>query len=151
MVRRCDVGAALLLPCVAPMGEAVLREAVAERLQQAGFAVHEGIGGTEVVGVLANGEGAALLRAGTDALPVREETGLPYASSDSGTDADGRGAGESRLWPRRPMTCLLGAAQLLAGSTDAWHGRLVALFQPAEETGAGAQAMVDADLAWLAG
>src|SRR4051794_38609691 len=56
--------------------------AVADRLGQAGFQVHHGIGGAGVVGVLQNGDGpAVLLRADMDALPVREQTGLRYASS----------------------------------------------------------------------
>src|SRR3954471_17191735 len=63
---------------------------VAHRLRQAGFEVHEGVGATGVVGVLRNGEGpAVLLRADMDALPVREATGLPYASQVSSTDGDG--------------------------------------------------------------
>src|SRR4051812_30109279 len=54
---------------------------LAGRLRDAGFEVHEGVGGTGVVGVLRNGDGpAVLLRADMDALPVREATGLPYAS-----------------------------------------------------------------------
>ena len=64
---------------------------VAERLRGAGFEVHEQVGGTGVVGVLRNGAGATvLLRADMDALPVREATGLPYASQVTTTDADGR-------------------------------------------------------------
>ena len=55
---------------------------VADRLRDAGFEVHEGVGGTGVVGVLRNGDGpTVLLRADMDALPVREATGLPYAST----------------------------------------------------------------------
>src|SRR5690349_13391939 len=65
-------------------------DVVAGRLRAAGFEVHERVGGTGVVGVLRNGEGAAvLLRADVDALPVREATGLPYASEVTATDADG--------------------------------------------------------------
>ena len=63
---------------------------VADRLRQAGFEVHEGVGGTGVVGVLRNGAGATvLLRADMDALPVREATGLPYASEVTGAGGDG--------------------------------------------------------------
>src|SRR5690348_7460618 len=54
---------------------------VAERLHRAGCDVREGVGGTGVVGLVRNGEGpTVLLRADMDALPVREQTGLPYAS-----------------------------------------------------------------------
>ena len=57
---------------------------VAERLREAGCEVHEGVGGTGVVGILRNGEGpTVLLRADMDALPVREETGLAYASTET--------------------------------------------------------------------
>jgi amidohydrolase len=124
---------------------------VAERLRQGGFEVHEGIGGTGVVGVLVNGDGpAVLLRADMDALPVREETDLPYASAVIAADADGNDVPVMHACGHDVhVTCLLGAAQLLAGSTDAWHGTLVALFQPAEETGDGARGMVDDDLAGL--
>src|ERR1043166_8349318 len=62
----------------------------AERLQAAGYEVTTGIGGTGVVGVLANGDGpTVMLRADMDALPVREATGLPYASTVTATDPDG--------------------------------------------------------------
>src|SRR5829696_2900438 len=63
---------------------------VAERLRGAGYEVHENVGGTGVVGVLRNGEGpAVLLRADMDALPVREATGLPYASEVTAADSEG--------------------------------------------------------------
>src|SRR3954471_15119201 len=63
---------------------------VADRLRGAGFEVHEGVGGTGVVGMLRNGDGATvLLRADMDALPVREATGLPYASEVTATDGEG--------------------------------------------------------------
>src|SRR3954453_20613872 len=63
---------------------------VADRLRGAGFEVHERVGGTGGVGVLRNGDGpAVLLRADMDALPVREATGLPYASGVTATDAAG--------------------------------------------------------------
>lgn len=63
--------------------------AVADRLQQTGFEVTTGVGGTGVVGILRNGEGATvLLRADMDALPVLEDTGLPYASTATGRPSD---------------------------------------------------------------
>ena len=63
---------------------------VAERLRAIGFSVHEGIGGTGVVAVLGNGDGpTVLLRADMDALPVKEATGMPYASTTTATDAAG--------------------------------------------------------------
>ncbi|WP_433428868.1 amidohydrolase [Nonomuraea sp. CA-141351] len=113
----------------------------ADRLRAAGFEVSTGIGGTGVAGVLRNGDGPTVaLRADMDALPVLEATGLPYAST--ATSPDGvpvmHACGHDVH-----VTCLSGAARLLAAGKDQWRGTLVALFQPAEEIAAGAQAMVD--------
>ena len=123
----------------------------AERLRQAGYDVHTGIGGTGVVGVLANGDGPTLLfRADMDALPVREKTGVPYASTATATDADGNEVPVMHACGHDVhVACLAGAAQLLADARDAWHGTVVALFQPAEETGDGARGMLDDGLAGL--
>jgi hypothetical protein len=66
-------------------------ERVAGKLQEDGFSVQAGIGGTGLVGVLANGRGpTVLLRAELDALPLREDTGADYASTVTVRDADGR-------------------------------------------------------------
>jgi len=74
-------------------------ERVAERLRQSGFRVYDGIGGTGVVGILANSAGpTVLMRADMDALPVREATGLPYASTDTATDADGNEVPYDSQW-----------------------------------------------------
>ena len=72
----------------------------AEQLKAAGYDVTEGVGSTGVVGVLRNGDGpTVMLRADMDALPVREATGLPYASTATATDPDGDiGAGDARVW-----------------------------------------------------
>jgi hippurate hydrolase len=117
---------------------------VAERLARDGFEVHQGVGGAGVVGVLANGDGpSVLLRADMDALPVREATGLPYASSARATDASGNEVPVAHACGHDVhVTCLLGAASLLAGAAARWNGTVVALFQPAEETGDGASGMV---------
>ena len=124
---------------------------VAERLQQAGFQVHQGVGGTGVVGVVSNGDGpTVLLRADMDALPVREGTDLPYASTTTGTDDNGNEVPVMHACGHDVhVACLLGAARLLAGRPDLWRGTLVVLFQPAEETGDGARGMVDDDLAGI--
>ncbi|MGH3522952.1 MAG: amidohydrolase [Mycobacterium sp.] len=127
--------------------------AVAGRLREFGYQVHEGVGGTGVVGVLANGAGPrVLMRADMDALPVREATGLPYASTATATDADG---GEVPVMHACGhdvhVSCLLGAAQLLAEGTGHWAGTAVLLFQPAEELGDGARRMVEDGLAALVG
>jgi hippurate hydrolase len=124
---------------------------VAERLRGAGFEVHERVGGTGVVGVLRNGTGpTVLLRADMDALPVREATGLPYASEVTARDAQGDDVPVMHACGHDVhVACLAGAAQLLADGREHWGGTLVALFQPAEETGDGARGMVDDGLAGL--
>jgi hippurate hydrolase len=124
---------------------------VAERLRGDGFEVHEGVGGTGVVGVLRNGDGpTVLLRADMDALPVREATGLPYASAVSATDADGNEVPVMHACAHdMHVACLAGAATLLAEGRAHWNGTLIALFQPAEEVGDGARGMVDDGLAAL--
>ena len=118
---------------------------VAAQLQGDGFAVTAGIGGTGVVGVLANGSGpAVLLRAELDALPLREATGAPFASTVTTTDASGMEVGVDHACGHDlHMAAMTGMAALLAGHRDRWHGTLITLFQPAEETGEGAQDMVD--------
>jgi len=127
--------------------------AVAERLRAAGCEVREGVGGTGVVGVLRNGDGpAVLLRADMDALPVREATGLPYASSEVVTSADGAEVPVMHACGHDVhVTCLVGAVSLLAASRSTWSGTAVAVFQPAEEVADGARGMVDDGLAEIVG
>jgi hippurate hydrolase len=118
------------------MEEARTASLAAERLQTAGFEVTTGVGNTGVVGLLQNGEGpTVMLRADMDALPVQEQTGLDYASA---TDGVMHACGHDMH-----VAWLAGAAALLAGARDGWHGTLMAVFQPAEETAAGARAMLD--------
>jgi amidohydrolase len=116
-----------------------------ERLKAAGFEVTDRVGGTGVVGLLNNGDGATvMLRADMDALPVKEATGLPYASTVTAPDADGDEMPVMHACGHdMHVTWLAGASALLAGAKDAWHGTLMAVFQPAEEVAAGAQAMID--------
>ncbi len=122
---------------------------VAGRLRDFGLDVHDGVGGTGVVGVLRNGHGpTVLLRADMDALPIRETTGLPYASTATATDDAGNEVPVAHSCGHdMHTTCLLGAVRLLADATDTWRGTVVALFQPAEETGGGALGMVEDGLA----
>ncbi len=108
---------------------------VEEKLTAFGYSVTR-IGGTGVVGILENGVGPTVLaRADMDALPVTEATGLPYASEVDGVmHACGHDV---------HVSTLLGAAKLMAEGRGAWSGTYIALFQPAEEVGAGSRAMVD--------
>ena len=118
---------------------------VAGQLQQYGCTVQSGIGGTGVVGMLSNGVGpAVLLRADMDALPVKEDTGADYASTATAQDADGNEVPVAHACGHDiHVSCLLGMTKLMADHPGQWNGTLLALFQPAEETGDGAQAMVD--------
>jgi amidohydrolase len=117
----------------------------AEQLRRAGYEVTDGVGGTGVVGMLRNGDGpTVMLRADMDALPVQEATGLPYASTATATDPDGHEVPVMHACGHdMHVTWLVGATNLLAKATDAWRGTLLAVFQPAEELGTGAQAMID--------
>lgn len=117
----------------------------AERLRAAGYDVATGIGKTGVVGLLRNGDGASvMLRADMDALPVEEATGVPYASKVKATDRDGKTVTVMHACGHdMHVTCLVGATTLLAQARTAWRGTLMAVFQPAEETAEGAQAMID--------
>lgn len=119
---------------------------VAERLRAAGWEVHTCVGQTGVVGILRNGTGPTVaLRADMDGLPIREETGLPYASTREAPDPAGNQVPVMHACGHDlHVTWLVGAATQFARHRDAWSGTLVALFQPAEETAAGAQAMLDA-------
>ncbi|MGH3435829.1 MAG: amidohydrolase [Sciscionella sp.] len=124
---------------------------VTERLRHCDFEVHERVGGTGVVGVLRNGQGpVVLLRADMDALPVLEATDLSYASTRTASDASGAEQPVMHACGHdMHVTCLLGAAQLLASGAAHWHGTLITLFQPAEEVGDGARGMVDGGLGEL--
>lgn len=116
---------------------------LAAQLRAAGYEVTDHLGkyenpawhGYGVIGVMKNGAGPTLMvRSELDALPVTEETGLPYASRTPGVmHACGHDL---------HMTVLLGTARTLAQSKNQWHGTLVILYQPAEETINGAQAML---------
>jgi hippurate hydrolase len=115
-------------------------------LRKQGYEVTEGVGQTGVVGVLRNGDGATvLLRADMDALPMKENTGLPYASTKTGVDpATGMESAIAHSCGHdMHVAWLMAASRILAENRDKWRGTVLALFQPAEETGQGAKAMVD--------
>jgi len=118
---------------------------VAAELESSGFSVTREVGGKGVVGVMENGKGpAVMLRADLDALPMEEQTGLPYASK---ARAILPGKGEVGVMHACGhdihMTVLAGAARLLTSLKDRWKGTLMMVGQPAEEIGAGAAAMID--------
>lgn len=117
---------------------------LASALRKLGFEVTEHVGGTGIVALLRNGSGpTVLLRTELDALPVEEQTGLPYASrvrtkDDSGNDVYvGHMCGHDLH-----MAALVATAEILAHSRDSWHGTLELIGQPAEETIGGASGMV---------
>lgn len=123
----------------------------ADSLRQAGYEVHDKIGTTGVVGILKNGDGpTVLMRADMDALPMKEDTGLPYASTDHETDSAGQVVPVAHSCGHDVhVATLMGAARLLAANRSAWRGTFIPLFQPAEEVGTGADEMVKAGLATL--
>jgi amidohydrolase len=127
------------------MQETRTAEIAARRLRAAGFEVTTGIGTTGVVGVLRNGDGpTVMLRADMDALPVKEATGLPYASTVVANDREGNATPVGHMCGHdMHVTWLIGTTTLFSQVRNAWKGTLLAVFQPAEETAEGAQAMID--------
>jgi len=115
-----------------------------QRLRAMGFDVTSGVGGTGVVGILRNGDGpTVMLRADMDALPMAEDTGLPYASTATTRDADGNEVPVAHSCGHDlHVTWLVATAQVLAAARDAWSGTVLVVFQPGEETAQGARAMV---------
>ncbi|KAI0397387.1 amidohydrolase [Xylariaceae sp. FL0594] len=119
---------------------------VADQLSQLQtFTVTTNIGGHGLVGVMENGPGRkVLLRADMDGLPILEATRLPYSSTVTMPDLEGvvrpvmHACGHDMH-----MTCLLAAADALVQLRHFWRGTLILVFQPAEERGTGAKAMVD--------
>ncbi|HXE65374.1 MAG TPA: M20/M25/M40 family metallo-hydrolase, partial [Bryobacteraceae bacterium] len=117
----------------------------ADRLRAAGFEVTSKVGKTGVVGIMRNGDGATvMLRADMDALPVLEATGLAYASTITTADRAGNTVPVMHACGHdMHVSWLVAAATLLAKCRETWHGTLMVVFQPAEETAEGAQAMID--------
>src|SRR5579863_8053444 len=113
-------------------------------LRSAGYEVTEHVGGTGIVALLKNGPGPTImLRTELDALPVEEQTGLPYASrvrmkDDAGHEVPVMHACGHDLH----MAALLGTAEIMAQTRNRWRGTLMLVGQPAEETIHGAQAMI---------
>jgi amidohydrolase len=117
---------------------------LAQELTTIGLDVTTGVGGTGVVAVLRRGDGpVGLVRADMDALPIAEETGLPYASAVRAESADGRAIGVMHACGHDlHMACLVGAATWFARQPGAFSGTLVFQLQPAEERAGGMKAML---------
>lgn len=118
---------------------------MAARLRAIGFEVTEKVGGHGVVGVLRNGAGpVVLVRTDMDALPIKEQTGLPFASAATATNSAGESVPVMHACGHDAhMASWVGAATLLAGAKDRWRGTLVFVSQPAEEVVQGARMMVN--------
>lgn len=117
---------------------------LASELKQLGYEVTTGVGRLGVVGVLRNGTGpTVMLRTELDALPVAENTGLPFASRVRTKDGAGNEVGVMHACGHDVhMAAWLGTARIMAESRNTWHGTLVLIGQPAEETVEGASAMI---------
>jgi amidohydrolase len=121
---------------------------LAKELKDLHFEVTTEFGGHGVVGVLKNGQGpTVLVRTDMDALPVVEQTGLPYASKVRTRDKNGNDVGVMHACGHdMHMTCWVGVARVLAALKDRWQGTLIFIGQPAEEIGTGARLMLQAGL-----
>src|SRR5213594_2733273 len=125
---------------------------VAKELKAAGYQVTERVGKYDkasvtcfgVVGVMKNGAGPiVLVRTDLDALPVHEETGLPYASTVTTKNDEGKEVPVMHACGHDVhMSTLIGTARALGKLKDKWHGTIIFIGQPAEETVGGARAML---------
>ena len=118
---------------------------LADLLKTLGFEVTSGVGRTGIVGVMKNGTGpVVMLRTELDALPVAEETGLPFASTAVTDDPNGQPIPLMHACGHdMHMAAWAGTARLMAEHRAAWKGTLVMVGQPAEETIGGAAAMME--------
>jgi len=129
---------------------------IAKELRAAGCQVTDHLGkyensklkGYGVVGVMKNGDGpTVLVRTDMDALPVHEETGLPYASTVTTNNDDGKEVPVMHACGHDAhMSMFIGVARALVKLKDQWHGTILFVAQPAEETGNGARALLNAGL-----
>ena len=117
---------------------------LASRLRELGYEVTEHVGNTGIVALMKNGAGpTVMLRTELDALPVEEKTGLPYASKVHAKDDGGREVSVMHACGHDlHMAALVGTAEVMARSKDRWHGTLMLIGQPAEETIGGAVGML---------
>jgi hippurate hydrolase len=119
-------------------------QVMADKLRALGYEVTEHVGGTGVVAIMKNGPGpVVMLRTELDALPVTEETGLAYASKVRAKDDSGREVGVMHACGHDVhMATIYGTAAIMAKNKDTWHGTLMLVGQPAEETITGASKMI---------
>lgn len=117
---------------------------LAARLKELGYEVTTGVAGTGLVGVLKNGAGPTVaVRVELDALPIVENTGLPFASTVKTRDAGGAEIGVMHACGHDAhMSAWIGTATIMAKNRKRWRGTLVLVGQPAEETGVGAKALM---------
>jgi hippurate hydrolase len=118
---------------------------LAKELSATGAEVTTGVGGHGVVAVMRDGDGpTVMVRTDLDALPLTEQTGLPYASKVTAKDTSGTEVGVMHACGHDlHMTNLIGVARYLAAHKESWRGTVVFIGQPAEERGAGAKAMLE--------
>jgi amidohydrolase len=117
---------------------------LAGRMRELGFTVTEGVGGTGVVALFRNGPGpTVMVRTELDALPMEEQTGLPYASTATASWEGGTTGVMHACAHDLHMAVWVGAARMLIDLKDSWSGTLMFIGQPAEETLSGARAMLD--------
>ena len=117
---------------------------LAAEIRALGYQVTEGVGGTGIVAVLENGAGpTVMIRADMDGLPVKEDSGLSYASTVTQKDADGNEHPVMHACGHDVhITALVGTARQMAARRDRWSGTLVLIGQPAEERISGARRML---------
>ncbi|MBR9920752.1 MAG: amidohydrolase [Bacteroidetes bacterium] len=117
---------------------------MAAEMEALGLEVHTGVGGNGVVGIMRNGDGPTImLRGDMDGLPVKEETGLPYASTVTTTDEAGNTVSVMHACGHDiHMSVLIGSARVLHNIRDQWSGTIILNAQPAEERAGGAKAMI---------
>jgi hippurate hydrolase len=127
-----------------PYQEVNTARKLATEFKRLDYDVTTGVGKTGVVAVLKNGPGPVLLiRADMDALPVAEQTGLPFASKARGTTAEGKETAVMHACGHDThLTTMFGVARQLAARKSEWSGTLVLIGQPAEELVSGAKAML---------
>ena len=121
---------------------------LASELEQLGYDVHTGIGGTGIVALMDNGDGPLVMfRADMDGLPMQEKSGLPYASTAKQVDWDGNEVYVMHACGHDVhVTSLVGTARIMAERRDQWQGTLMLIGQPAEERVGGARLMREDDI-----